>query len=205
MLGEAISEVLELQLRYSDRGTPAMQRRGSLVRDTIPSLLREAGVESGLEGGWVPFDVGVHGKDGIGRKSQVPWVRIYSASLSPSSTTGWYLVYLFAGDGGAVYLTLMHASTRPKRGELIARSVGELSERVRWGEAVLGDWLTGDSRMVRDIHLHAPRSKVAEAYETSTLCAIRYAVGRVPADESLSEDLKLMIGGLARLYDSVPR
>lgn len=205
MLKDTLSEVLELQTRYTDRDTAPMQRRGELVRNSIPSLLRDWGVRPVADGGWIPFDAAVHGKDGIGRKSQVPWVRIHSVELSPSSTTGWYLVYLFAGDGGAAYLTLMHASTKADHDSLIPRSHGELAEHVKWGEQVIGGWIEDTPRLVRSIVLHAPRSKVAEAYETSTLCAFRYPAHDIPREHELLVDLRAMVLALARIYEHVPR
>jgi len=88
MLSKAIMQILELQLEYTDRDTDSMRKRGELVRTDIPAILRGWGVRPVADGGWVPFDAGVQGKDGIGRKSQVPWVRVHSVELSPSSTTG---------------------------------------------------------------------------------------------------------------------
>lgn len=205
MLSMVMAEVLALQLEYTDRATSAMQRRGELVRSSMPAILNDWGVRSVADGGWVPFDAAVHGKDGIGRKSQVPWVRIHSVELSPSSTAGWYLVYLFAGDGGAVYLTLMHASTTADHDSLIPRSYGELAEHVEWGERVIGGWIEDTPRLVRSIVLHAPRSKVAEAYQASTLCAFRYPVHSIPPEHELLADLREMVVALARIYEHVPR
>ncbi|GAA5105047.1 MrcB family domain-containing protein [Nocardia iowensis] len=36
----------------------------------------------------------------------VAWVRIFSRTHSPKTTEGYYLVYLFSGDGAEVYLSL---------------------------------------------------------------------------------------------------
>ncbi|MGW9183825.1 MrcB family domain-containing protein [Agromyces sp. NPDC055661] len=204
-MNRTITEILQLQLQYTDRDTTAMKRRGEVVRNVMPAILRDWGVRPVDDGGWVPFDAAVQGKDGIGRKSQVPWVRIHSVQLSPSSTTGWYVVYLFAGDGSAVYLTLMHASTNPDHGELIPRTLGELAEHVRWGERIIGGWMEDTPRLVRSIVLHAPRSKVAEAYEASTLCAFRYPVHGIPPEHELLGDLREMIIALTRIYEHVPR
>lgn len=205
MLKRTITEILELQLKYTDRDTDPMRRRGEIIRDAMPRILRDWGVRPIPDAGWVPFDAAVHGKDGIGRKSQVPWVRIHSVEQSPSSTTGWYVVYLFAGDGGAAYLTLMHASTTQKHGELVPRTFGELSEHVRWGEHVIRGWIEDTPRLVRSISLHAPRSKVAEAYEASALCAFRYPVHSVPPEHQLLADLREMVVALSRIYENVPR
>ena len=42
-------------------------------------------------------DLSVTGRDATGPKSEIPWVRLYSRSLSPNPQNGWYAVYLFEG------------------------------------------------------------------------------------------------------------
>ena len=44
-------------------------------------------------------DLKIEGGDGIGLKTPAPWVRIFSQSLSPSATSGHYLVIHFSIDG----------------------------------------------------------------------------------------------------------
>src|SRR5262245_46387249 len=40
-LAEVLSEILHLQQRYSSRNTPDMQRRGTLIRDALPDIVRD--------------------------------------------------------------------------------------------------------------------------------------------------------------------
>ena len=63
-----------------------------------------------------PLKVSTGGRrGGVG---PVPWVRIFSPSYSPRPTEGFYVVYLFAGDGSRVYLSLNQGTSesRPGRG-----------------------------------------------------------------------------------------
>jgi hypothetical protein len=83
-LSELIPEVFALQRAWSQANTPEMQRRGTLVRRLIPTAIRAL-----LPGeGTLPFTPSVEGSDGAGRKARVPWVRIYSATHSPSAMNG---------------------------------------------------------------------------------------------------------------------
>jgi hypothetical protein len=91
-----IQEVLELQSQYTYKNTPAMQRRGELIRKEITSSLNlnidrfKSNYEIAIDDLWV------QGKDGDGNKAEIPWVRLASKDLSPSATKGWYVVFLFS-------------------------------------------------------------------------------------------------------------
>ncbi|GAA1830237.1 MrcB family domain-containing protein [Agromyces salentinus] len=200
MIREHFIEILALQHRWSDQATAAMQRRGVLIRDVVPELFRRNGALSVAQGGWSPFPMDVQGKDGIGRKSQVPWVRFFSPSESNSATDGWYAVYLFTGDGASVVLALMHASTHANGDALIPRDARAIREAVDWARGELGEWMQHDERLLTDIALRAPKSKVSAAYERSIVAAYEYRVEAMPTTEELLGDLRDVVGALAFLY-----
>eukprot|EP01031_Cornospumella_fuschlensis_P008564 gene8564-10554_t len=106
-----LQEVMVLQKVWSVANTPAMARRGEIIRDEIPVHIHGLGdsIAAGL--GIARGDFLVRGNDGVGNKSEIPWVRFGSEFHSPKTTVGWYLVFLFAGDGSACYLTLIQGST----------------------------------------------------------------------------------------------
>src|SRR4051812_6866466 len=112
-----LRDILLLQPDWTWQNTPAMQRRGVLVRRDAAQWLRErlpqlaAAVPSGID------DLEVEGRDGTGRKTEIPWVRVHSASRSPSATDGWYVVYLFSAAGDRAYLSLNQGTTRWENGE----------------------------------------------------------------------------------------
>src|SRR6202035_560708 len=104
-------EVIALQRQYTSENSPAMQRRGVLIRDLIPQELRAASTRLKSALGVHGDDLGFQGRDGTGRKTLIPWVRFYSQSRSPSAQRGWYCVYLFDAPATGVYLELGHGST----------------------------------------------------------------------------------------------
>jgi hypothetical protein len=86
-------------------------------------------------------DLVVEGRDGTGRKTRIPWVRIYSKERSPSATESRYLVYLFAADGSAVYLSV-NQGTATFDGEAYRPKPAELLEgRVTAARQLLADLL----------------------------------------------------------------
>src|SRR5438874_4801294 len=48
----------------------------------------------------------IGGSDGKGKKTRVPWVRLYDPRFSPRATKGWYVVFLFAADGSSLFVSL---------------------------------------------------------------------------------------------------
>lgn len=112
-----IEEVLRLQRGWTWENTPDMERRGVLVRRDAPNWLREHLPELSKLVPQAVDDLSVEGRDGTGRKTEVPWVRVYSTSRSPSATVGFYVVYLFSGSGSHAYVSLNQGTTRWENGD----------------------------------------------------------------------------------------
>ena len=82
------------------------------------------------------------GSIGIGMIADVPWVAVFDASGPASAKNGYYLVYLFAADGSAVYLSLNQGTEDLKVEPLRSRSVRSTSETpseisIAWKRASL--------------------------------------------------------------------
>ena len=126
---EIMRRVLELQRSYSSSNTPEMELRGRLVRHdgrrTLQLLLSDLPTFS--------FNPEIEGRDGTGLKTRVPWIRIFDKQRSPSATSGWYVAYLFAADGSAVYLSLNQGTTTFEGGEFRSRPPAYLQQRAEWG------------------------------------------------------------------------
>jgi hypothetical protein len=83
---ETMEEVLLLQGAFTPENTGEMQRRGYLVRtrlveeirELLPALTERSGVD----------DLSVMGKDGTGRKMEIPWTRVHSVSNLPGPPRG---------------------------------------------------------------------------------------------------------------------
>ena len=101
-----MKEICALQPQYDPRNTPGMQKRGHLIRHAIPDAIRsiEPALCKALGAFGETFDVGA--SDGIGRKTEAPWVRIYAGSMSLTPRDGFYVVIHFAADGSAVFITV---------------------------------------------------------------------------------------------------
>ncbi|RZT07457.1 uncharacterized protein DUF3578 [Kribbella sp. VKM Ac-2569] len=191
-------EVLSLQPRWSSQNTPEMKRRGQLIRSDI--ALRIKGELPSLNEQSARSDLAVEGRDGTGLKSMVPWVRIYSPTRSPTATRGWYLVYLFSGDGDRVYLSLNQGTTVWGNGEFRQRPPYELGARVKWARDVLDDLGVDDERVVHDIDLGTNSTELARGYELGNVVALEYRRGQLPSDGTLLADLKATVRWLGETY-----
>src|SRR5689334_21904387 len=101
-----LERVLGLQPTWNSRNTPAMVERGTVVRHEIAGWLRDHGdaLASAIR---IPAeDFFPEGRDATGLKTRVPWIRFGSRERTPSATEGFYVVYLFARYGDAVFLSL---------------------------------------------------------------------------------------------------
>jgi MrcB-like, N-terminal domain len=189
-----VARVLDLQLSWSSRNTPEMQERGVLIRQAGPPAVTAmlAGLSS-----LVP-DLAVEGRDGTGLKTRVPWIRVYSKSRSPSATSGWYVAFLFAADGSAVFLSLNQGTTSFESGDFRARSVDVLETRVKWARRLLGIAIQEAGATVGEISLSDPRG-LGAGYERGNVCSYRFARGEL-SDEQFGDRLQSMVGLLQELY-----
>jgi hypothetical protein len=190
-LQNTMERILELQGEFSSLNTPEMQERGQLVRKEAPAIIRK----------WISKEkiTDCEGRDGTGRKTRVPWFRVYLEEHSPSATKGWYLVYLFARDGSSVYLSLNQGTTKLVGKQFIPRDPTEIERRRSMAlqriKPLRHKW-NGDMRIdLRD------DKKLAKGYEAADVLHIRYRATIIPDDAELKEDLLRMMKYLQRLYD----
>ena len=130
-LHRAIHAVLAAASDYSRTATPAMLRRDAELADMVARLDE---VVPELSQGLGLASLGLRAEAGGRRANYSPtaWVRVYAPDRSPSAMEGFYVVYLFASDGSAVYLSLNQGTSeyrshamRPinDRAELLTRAV----------------------------------------------------------------------------------
>ncbi|CCH34796.1 DUF3578 domain-containing protein [Actinosynnema sp. NPDC047251] len=149
----------------------------------------------------IPIEtLSVQARDHIGRKSEIPWVRVYSQDHSPSATQGWYVVYLFDAYGTNVHLTLMQGSTHVVNGEYKPRPRRELKVRVDWARNALADQLEVRLDRVDSLALPSRKRKLGAAYEAATVTAFTYPAGAIPDESVLEHDLAHMLAMLSTLY-----
>jgi hypothetical protein len=186
---------------YSHANTTPMIERGSLIRDVLPRELRGLAGTLAPAANLPPSDFFVEGRDGTGQKSQIPWVRIGSKRLSPRATVGWYVVFLFARDGSAVYLALAHGSTEFRNRSFAARSDIELKNLMRWSRSLLDEFLSSTSRLTFEVDLRSSAT-LASAYSKSCVASYKYSVDAIPTDNALQDDLVQLLSMLSALHEA---
>jgi MrcB-like, N-terminal domain/Domain of unknown function (DUF3883) len=203
MISQKLRRIMELQSQYTSGKSSPMDERGRLVKYDLPEWLktnlRLIDPKSLIE------DLAIEGQDGIGNKSRVPWVRIFSQSRSPKAPIGWYVVLLFSEDGQDLYVTLGHGSTKPSinfesNGVMVHRSEKEMADLVSWGHSKLQNVLSKYPRLIKEIRLSENKNSLGSAYERSTLVAYQYRVDDLPSDDELVSDLKDLVSLLAEIY-----
>lgn len=201
-LQSTFGEILELQSYWTSGNTTEMQRRGDLVRNNGPTFLREISPRLRNILGPAGSDFIVEGRDGTGRKTEIPWIRLASKSRSPGAQDGWYCVFLFHAKGDGFYLSLMHGSTRFVNGEYVPRSDEELREHVMWARSLLASELTNDQETTPDMDLGTSR-KLGRAYEKSSAVATWHARDAVPSDDEMAGELEFFMSLLRKVYDAM--
>jgi hypothetical protein len=199
-LRSEIKEVVALQPKWQDKNTPEMAHRGTLIRHSIPDLLRSFSAEISSRIAIDPDDLLIEGGDGTGRKTEVPWVRFASAERSPSATLDWYCVYLFDTQGSAAFLALSHGSTVWTGSDFKPRPTSELEALAEWGRDQVAGLIEGRSDIHQTMDLKSRRSNLGPAYESGTACCIRYDSDSIPSDEELKADVLFFAELLGEIY-----
>lgn len=202
---DAIAEVLSLQPEWSADNSPAMQRRGVLIRDVIPAWLRgnlpdlTVGVPRAID------DLTVTGRNAVGNASGVPWVRIYSKVRSPKATEGWYVVYLFSAQGRWVYVSLNQGTTRWQPGKygsgsFVPLQTAMVRERAAWARTVVAPPLLGRPELLPHIDLESRGRDLGGAYEAGNVLAFRYPADDLPSITTMTADLATLLSALGDVY-----
>jgi len=196
---DLFEEVLSLQPHHAARATPAMQRRGALVRREIPDRLRARADALRARFGDFRGRLAVQGSDGRGAmKAHVPWVRLHNPELSPSAQAGWYVTYLFRPDGEGVSMCVSHGAARWDGRAFVPRPPEETARLMRWARARLAARAAALG-FGRGVELDSPQL-LARAYEKVAAFSKGYARGAVPSDEILFADAGDAAELLGRLY-----
>jgi hypothetical protein len=140
----------------------------------------------------------------------VPWVRIFSPRHSPRTTEGFYVVYLFAGDGSCVYLSLNQGTSEFRSGkmrpirerEVIGAQAAEARSRFEgWAHPLIRQGLTTIDLAVDELAVGAESKERAHNYEAGNVFAIQYEGDALPDDTTLQGDLFDMVDLLIHLYE----
>lgn len=193
-----IQRICELQPFYSSKNTPEMKERGVLVRQELPSKLR--GRIIGLENEFDKIfdDIAIEASDGKGRKTEAPWVRIYSKAMSPKPTEGYYLVFHFCADGTAFYLTIGCGSTIWNGSDLRPIPDLELEKRTTWAREVISTKWENLNPFDDAMELGA-KSPLTKTFEKATVIAKKIQISAID-DTELDTLLRKASSALNEIY-----
>ena len=165
-----IKRICELQPSYSSENTPDMNERGRLVRTVLASELRAKIPTLQIYFDDVFDDLAVEASDGIGRKTEAPWVRLFSRAMSPNPRNGFYIVIHFAADGSGFFITLGCGSTVWSGGDLRPVSDSELKSKTDWARSVIeAKWKSIDP--FEDHMLLGAKAPLPRTFEKATAIA----------------------------------
>ena len=173
---EILAVICELQPQYSSSNTDAMKERGRLIRTSLASELRDRIPICQTVFDPVFDDLAVESSDGIGRKTEAPWVRLFSRAMSPNPREGFYLVLHFAADGSAMFVTVGCGSTIWSGGDLKSVSDEELHTRTSWARSVVTQKFGSLHPFTDQIALGA-MAPLPRTFEKATAFAKRVPVG----------------------------
>ena len=190
---EQIREIASLQTKYSSSNTPEMARRGVLIRSELPKAIKLNWNEYLKAIGNFSSDLEVEGKDGIGRKTQAPWVRVYSKSLSPSATNGFYVVLHFSTDGKFCFITIGCGASKwdTNKGDLVNYSDGEIQLKVDWALNILSRNNKDISLFSDKIDIGSPHS-LPKSFEKATVLCKTFEISLLHNDKIKSTICKAL-------------
>lgn len=161
---------------------------GDLFREKLPEQLNSLS--------FVSEHIRINGSVGKGNWATVPWIALMDTRITKSTQYGEYIVYLFAEDMSAVYLTFNQGVTKPikdrgRRGgyEYLHQKVLDLRSDLSF-EGFSTD---------EDIHLTA--AGLGRDYQVSTVAYKRYDASNIPSDDQLIADLEQLMTTYRKYVD----
>ena len=129
----------------------------------------------------------VTGSPGQGNWADVPWIGIFDPTVTTSATRGFYVVYLFAADMGAVYLTLNQGTTSVRE-EFRSQTLNELRR--------LADLMRARLPEAKGVFSPAPielkgKTGLPQDYEAATALSVRYDLADLVEDQQGSACRKI--------------
>ena len=196
-----ISKIANLQTKYSSKNTPEMKKRGILIRNELPNALKVHWQKFKKSIGKYASDLEIESSDGMGNKTQAPWVRMFSKSLSPSATDGYYMVIHFSINGLYCFVTVGCASTKldRNRGSLKRIPKKQLAKKIKWVENTLKENNAELEKFTDRIELGS-KHPLPKSFEDATAICQKHEIKKLTEDE-LVESICVALKNLSILYD----
>ncbi len=169
--------------------TYVQARKESFTRHTLGDIFRKKIPEIIYQQTLIDRDrYLVKGSVGQGNWAIVPWLAIMDNHITKTTQSGFYIVYLFAEDMSAVYLTLAQGVTILRK-NLGRRQSDEymlnVSKRIR-NYIDFKDFIANEQLILKETGL-------GNDYLSSVVAYKKYPVQNLPNDEHLFDDLKKMM------------
>jgi len=202
-IADIFAEVLDLQKSYANTDTPAMKRRGILIRDDVCQSLEQILVSIDL-GDW-----SIKGNNGSGRPAIIPFVRVFDPKFSPKPTDGFYVALLFSANGEQIYLSLNQGTNSFQGGAFVGRDPVEIEadttlarDVLRGNSAIEANLICIlDEPPIMDL---AHYDGLAKDYSLGDVIHFKYLKGELPSDQQLEGDLRSLLSALKVIYDNFP-
>ncbi|NIK75043.1 MoxR-like ATPase [Paenibacillus castaneae] len=188
-LQESLSLILNTYIEAKTQQF-ANHQLGRLFRQSLPEYLRELPFMNG--------DYKVQGSIGQGNWANIPWLAILDKRLTTTTQQGEYIVYLFAEDMSAVYLTLLQGVTVPLRERGKKDGYQYFEQKVREMRELLPL-----QNLHKDENIHLTSSGIGRDYQVSTVAYVRYDRNNIPEDDILIADLENMMYNYKLYADQV--
>ena len=195
---QVLSEILDLQREWQSTNTPAMAKRGALIRTVLPQVIRGHATLIEPEFFRGGYSMEAEGSDGVGRKVESAWARVFDSLMSPSATTGWYVVLHFERTGQAMYATVGCGATKFINGEFVAIPSEQLARQVAWARGVAAKEGFPVEQYSDSIRLHG--NALSGQFEEATAFAKRFPRNRLDEGE-FWETLRKLSSLLVALYE----
>ncbi|WP_219835388.1 MrcB family domain-containing protein [Paenibacillus sp. R14(2021)] len=174
-LKETFDHVLDNYLTFKTQPF-ANHSVGALVRNRIPEYLRSLD--------FIDSEYKVQGSIGQGNWVGIPWIAILDKRLNMTIQRGEYIVYLFAEDMSAVYLTLIQGVTEPLQRLKKKRAYPYFKQKSEEIRAILP---------LENLQLDDLVPGIGDDYQAAIIASVRYERGQVPNDAQLLADLKNVV------------
>jgi 5-methylcytosine-specific restriction protein A len=145
----------------------------------------------------------VTGSPGKGNWAETPWVSVFDRLITETAQRGYFIVYLFRGDGSALYLSLNQGTTQVLDDHSRTTYLDVLRSRARTYLGLLsgqgtGDLLTGPVDLGGD-------GELTRGYEAGNVGAFAYQQNALPTDDAMAADLSRFVALYKALVESMDR
>jgi 5-methylcytosine-specific restriction protein A len=129
----------------------------------------------------------VAGSPGKGNWAETPWVAVFDPLVTETAQRGYYIVYLFRGDGNKVCLSLNQGTTHVLENHGRAAYINVLRSQAQTYLALLPNGEL-DNLIAGPIDLGGGGT-LTRGYEAGNVAAIDYEAGSIPDESQLAHDL----------------